>query len=267
MILLLIGLFVSVILTLILNLISYSSVLIIILELLGFFIGTILLIIIFFIIISSFENKNKDIIKPKKIFSVCTYLLFDFLCLFFRVKVNIQGLEKVDFSNRYLIVSNHQSNIDPFIYIKIFRKFGVSFIIKKELTKFFVFRNWAHAAGFYELDRNNNRNAIKTIKKAIEAVQIRSIAVFPEGTRSKDGSLLDFKDGAFKIAQKGNVDVLVCMIDDVYNIKKRFPFKSTIVTLKICGVISREEVSLNSTIETSAKAYDMINKALSDKRK
>ena len=87
-----------------------------------------------------------------------------------------------------------------------------------------MFRGWAHAAGYYDLDRDNNRNAIKTIKKAIEAVKVRSIAVFPEGTRSKEGSLLEFKDGAFKIAQKGNVDVLVCMIDNVYNIKKRFPF-------------------------------------------
>ena len=267
MILLLIGLFVSVVLTLVLNLISYSGILFIILELLGFFVGTIVFIIIIFVILSFFEKKNKDVINPKKIFSFFTYLVFDFLLVFFRVKINFEGKEKIDFNNRYLIVSNHQSNIDPFIFVKAFRKLGISFKIKKELTKFFVFRSWAHAAGYYELDRGNNRNAIKTIKKAIEAVQVRSIAVFPEGTRSKDGTLLDFKDGAFKIAQKGNVDVLVCMIDDVYNIKKRFPFKSTKITLKVCGVISKEDVSSNSTIETSAKAYEMINNALKGKRK
>lgn len=267
MILLLIGLFVSIVFTVVLNLISYTSVFIILLELIGFFVGTILLIIILFIIMSSFGNKNKDVIKPKKIFSVCTYLLFDFLCLFFRVKIDIQGKEKINFSKRYLIVSNHQSNIDPFIFVKVFRKLGVSFIIKKELTKFFVFRNWAHAAGYYELDRGNNRNAIKTIKKAIEAVQVRSIAVFPEGTRSKDGFLLEFKEGAFKISQRGNVDILVCMIDNVYNIKKRFPFRSTKVILKVCGIISKEEVALKSTIETSNIAFEMINKALEENRK
>ena len=143
----------------------------------------------------------------------------------------------------------------------------LTFIIKKELTKFFVFRYYTHNAGFYALDRGNNREAVKTIKKAIEAVQYRSIAVFPEGTRSKDGSLLEFKDGAFKIAQKGNVDILVCMIDDVYKIKSRFPFRSTKVTVKICDVISKEEVANSSTVEISHKAYQLINDALIENRK
>lgn len=266
MLLLLIGLLIGIIITLILNLISYTNVWIIILELLGFSIGTIILIIIVCVSTTFFVRKDKEIINPSKFYNVFTYLVFNLLLVFFRVKINVEGKEKIDLNNRYLVVANHQSNIDPFVLMKVLRKLKLSFIIKKELTNFFVFKSWAHAAGYYPLDRDNNRSAIKTIKLASEAVKVRSIAIFPEGTRSKNGIMLEFKDGAFKIAQKGNADVLVCMIDDVYKIKKRFPFRSTKVTVKICDVISKEEVSAYSTVEVSHKAYQIINDALNEKR-
>ena len=103
---------------------------------------------------------------------------------------------------------------------------------------------------------------MQVILQTIEAVQEHTICVFPEGTRSKDGKLLDFKEGIFRVAQKGKVDILVCTIDGICNVKKRFPFRSTKVKFEVSGVIKSEEIVTLSTKEIGSIAKTMIENSL-----
>ena len=85
------------------------------------------------------------------------------------------------------------------------------------------------------------------------------MAVFPEGTRSKTGKLLPFRNGAFKIAQKANVPIVVCTINGTgalfHNLKK---LKTTHIQLHLVDVIGPEELKGKTTAEIGQRVYDMM---------
>ena len=266
MILILISLIITIITSIVWNIIDLMPWWGICLQIISEFILINLSFIILCIIISLCLGTKNKVVKPKKIFTLMNYVLFDFIRILFRVKVDFKGDEKVDYSKNYLLVCNHQSNLDPFVILPCLHKLNISFIIKKEILKLFFIKGWTNASGFYPLDRSNNRSAIQTILQTIEAVQYHTVCVFPEGTRSKDGKLLEFKDGIFKVSQKGKVDVLVCTIDDICKVKNRFPFRSTKVKFEVSGVITSEETASLTTKEISEKTKIMIENSLSKMR-
>ena len=111
-----------------------------------------------------------------------------------------------------------------------------------------------------EIDRENPRNAIKTINAASELIVNNevSVAVYPEGTRSKTKELLPFHNGVFKIAQKSSVPIVILTIQGTENIYKNIPFKKTDVQMKFVSVISEEEVVSMSTSEIGEKVKTIL---------
>ena len=111
------------------------------------------------------------------------------------------------------------------------------------------------------LDREDDRQALKVILKCIQMVKDDevSVAVFPEGTRSKTGKLLPFRNGAFKIAQKANVPIVVCTINGTgplfHNLKK---LKDTHIHLHLVDVIQPEELKGKTTAEIGERVYEMM---------
>src|SRR5690606_23418483 len=88
------------------------------------------------------------------------------------------------------------------------------------------------------------------------------IAVYPEGTRSKTTEINQFRNGIFKIAQKAKVSIVVCLIDNFYAVKSRFPLKRTKVLFKVCDVIPYEEFKDLNTNEIG----DMCRKIMLESR-
>ena len=81
------------------------------------------------------------------------------------------------------------------------------------------------------LDRSNNREAIKTINQGIELLKSGvSMAIFPEGTRSKDGSIQDFKKGSLRLAIRSNTPIVPVAISGSY---KGLEEKGRIVAAKV----------------------------------
>jgi 1-acyl-sn-glycerol-3-phosphate acyltransferase len=72
------------------------------------------------------------------------------------------------------------------------------------------FMGWHLAtAGHFAIDRGDARKTARSVKRVIDGVRSgTSIAVFPEGTRTPDGRLQDFKAGAFKIAMRAGVPIV-----------------------------------------------------------
>ena len=66
------------------------------------------------------DKKGSYIEKPKKIFSLLTYHICRFVMFFLRIKIYKEGFEKIDKNSKMLIVSNHQSNLDPLMLIAAF---------------------------------------------------------------------------------------------------------------------------------------------------
>lgn len=112
-----------------------------------------------------------------------------------------------------IFMSNHQSLMDP-PFVLYFIKANAVFMAKKEV-KWMPGIGWgAWAAGFIFVDRKNREKALQSVKEAAETIRKgRSVTLFPEGTRSKDGQLGTFKKGGFALAMDAQVPVVPMALD------------------------------------------------------
>ena len=107
----------------------------------------------------------------------------------------------------YVVVANHQSFLDIFLLCNIPRE--MKWVAKKELFHI-PWVGWAFSmVGDLSIDRGDAASALAVMAKARRYLERgMSVMIFPEGTRSKDGKLLPFKAGAFKLAVDAGVPVL-----------------------------------------------------------
>jgi 1-acyl-sn-glycerol-3-phosphate acyltransferase len=127
-------------------------------------------------------------------------------------KINIKGRENISKKKTYVIISNHQSALDIVVLYRLFTHF--KWIAKRELFKV-PFVGWNLMLNRHvPIDRNSSQSALIMMQKAVDHInQKSSILIFPEGTRSNDGSIKRFKDGAFIIAKKANVAIIPIVLN------------------------------------------------------
>jgi 1-acyl-sn-glycerol-3-phosphate acyltransferase len=115
----------------------------------------------------------------------------------------------------FLYFSNHESILDILALFVALKKTPFVFAAKRELFRV-PFIGWhLRLAGYIEVDRDNRERAISSFAKA--ASQIRElgtiVTVYPEGTRSTDGSVLPFKKGPFMLALEAQVPIVPIAVD------------------------------------------------------
>lgn len=130
-------------------------------------------------------------------------------------EVIVYGKENIP-SEACVFIANHQSIFDiPLLVATSERNIG--FIAKKELLKVPVIGQWLKAIHSVPIDRDNIREAIKVINQGVENINNGySMAIFPEGTRAKNGVLKEFKKGSLKLATKANAPIIPVTIDGTY---------------------------------------------------
>ena len=183
--------------------------------------------------------------------------------------VEVIGAEHLDPSKTYLIVSNHQSVFDvPILngYLGVFS----GFIGKQSIAKYPLIGKWISLELCGMIDRSSPRRAIETINNAAEILKrgVNQI-IFPEGTRTRDGKVHEFKAGAFKIATKAKVEVLPVAIVGAYEMfpKNSLKLKSGDIKLVIHPPISTEGMGtqelatitrdlIAATVENHSFEYD-----------
>lgn len=170
-------------------------------------------------------------------------------CFFLRIKIVLDGEEKLPSDSHYLFVSNHRSAFDPVVACAALRKQKLIFVSKPENFKIPIFGPVAHRCGFLPIDRDNPRNAVSTIRKASAIIDsgVSPIGIYPEGTRTKNGDLLPLHNAVFKIAQGSKVPIVVSTVTGTEQIRKRTPFRRTIVHLQILEVLSADFVTASKT--------------------
>lgn len=162
------------------------------------------------------------------------------------VKTTAIGLENIpDKDTAVLFIGNHRSFFDIIISYTYF-KGNTGFVAKKELEKIPLLKTWMNYIGCLFLDRTNAKEGLKTILEAIDTVKSgTSVFIFPEGTRATTDSLLDFKDGSFKIATKSKC-LIVPVVQNNTNavLEDHFPFlKSTHTVIEFCKPVDPETLS------------------------
>ena len=176
-----------------------------------------------------------------------------------QVRVHASGLEKTPKEGRFLLVCNHLFYADPGILLHYFKDSQLSFVSKQENRSLPFVGRIMHKILCQLIDREDDRQALKTIINCINLIKDDkcSIAVFPEGYCSSDGKLHPFRPGAFKIATKAKVPIVVCTIQNTRRIiQNALKLKPTDVQLHLVDVIGPEEYAGMKTTELSQKVYD-----------
>ena len=123
-------------------------------------------------------------------------------------RIRVSGAENLSPDRNYVYMANHCSLIDiPALFAYLPYQFRI--MAKKEL--FYVpFMGWhLWTAGNFPVDRGDPRKTARSLIRVIEGIKGgKSLAVFPEGTRSPDGRLQEFKPGAFKMALRAGVPIV-----------------------------------------------------------
>jgi 1-acyl-sn-glycerol-3-phosphate acyltransferase len=129
-------------------------------------------------------------------------------------RVHVRGLERLDRREAYVFVANHQSNLDPPL---LFAYLGhhVGAIAKKELLKVPLFKQGFPLVHVVPIDRSNRERAIESTRRGAAELRLgHSLMAFPEGTRSVDGRVREFKKGIFYMALEGGVPIVPVAIND-----------------------------------------------------
>lgn len=135
------------------------------------------------------------------------------------VKMNVIGQDRIPKDTAVLYVSNHRSYFDIVSGYTLVPGL-TGFIAKKEMEKIPLLSQWMKNLYCLFLDRENLKAGLKTILEAISYVKSGiSIWICPEGTRNHGETMLPFKEGSFKIAEKSGcpiVPVAFFKTDDIY---------------------------------------------------
>jgi 1-acyl-sn-glycerol-3-phosphate acyltransferase len=134
------------------------------------------------------------------------------------VRVRVNGLDRIRPDHAYVYVANHQSWFDIFA---ILGRLPVQFrwLAKEELFKIFLLGPAMSAAGYIPINRRDRQMAFESVNEA--ALKVRrgtSVVVFPEGTRSPDGVLQDFKKGGIILAVKSQRPIVPISISGSHRV-------------------------------------------------
>ena len=176
--------------------------------------------------------------------------------------VEKKGLEKLPKDGRFMLVCNHCSLADPILLLYAMPKFQLAFVSKKENADMFVIGPMMHKIQCQLINRENDREALKTILRCIQILKEdkASIAVFPEGgILSDDGKLHRFRPGVFKIAQKADVPIVVCtMKNTLDSVPNLLHLKPTYVELSVLDVIPAAELKGVTTVDIAERCYQLM---------
>lgn len=128
------------------------------------------------------------------------------------VGLRVEGRENLPSDRPVIYISNHQSNFD---ILALFAGLPGQFrwLAKEELFHIPLFGLTMRRAGYISIDRSDRKKAIRSMSAAAQRIAAgASVTIFPEGTRSPDGSLLPFKKGAFTLALQSQVPIVPLVI-------------------------------------------------------
>ncbi|OGU76179.1 MAG: hypothetical protein A3G43_12395 [Ignavibacteria bacterium RIFCSPLOWO2_12_FULL_56_21] len=137
------------------------------------------------------------------------------------VRVHVQGTERLKPGEAYIFAANHASMFDiPAVITCI--PADIHIVYKKELTHVPIW-GWALALSPYIIiDRANARDASGSLESAAAKIRDgKSVMLFPEGTRTRTGSLQPFKRGTFALAVRSGVPVVPVTINNTYGILRK----------------------------------------------
>ncbi|MGB0807049.1 MAG: lysophospholipid acyltransferase family protein, partial [Salibacteraceae bacterium] len=124
------------------------------------------------------------------------------------VKINVVGSENIPKKESVIYVSNHESSYDiPAIFWGV--PVPLFYLAKQELRKIPFFGWYMKAVGMVFVDRANHENAMNSLMEAGNEIKKgKNIITFPEGSRTRDGQIKQFRRGSFILALENSIDII-----------------------------------------------------------
>src|SRR5437667_10576031 len=168
------------------------------------------------------------------------------------VRVRVSGLERIP-PGVCLFAANHTSSADaPAVVGAIPRRIAI--LLKESLFKWPIVGQAFRSAHFIPVNRSARDSAIASVEKAREALKDgQSFLIYPEGTRSPDGRLQEFKKGAVMMAIKAGVPIVPMACSGAHRIME----KNSLVIHP--GEIVMEFLEPNDASKTVLEDRDILN--------
>jgi 1-acyl-sn-glycerol-3-phosphate acyltransferase len=185
-----------------------------------------------------------------------------------RVKVKIEGMEHLNGKGPYIFMSNHQGSYDIFALLGHL-PYQFKWLVKKELFSIPFFGWTMAAAGYISIDREGTRETVEAMNEAAQKIQDgMSVVIFPEGSRSPDGSIQAFKKGGFTLAMKSKVPIVPIAISGSRDIMPKDKLTATSGQIRIlldhpidiqhCSLKDRESL-MKMVRETISKNFQLLS--------
>ena len=215
----------------------------------GAFLGLLLLHVLVLALASLFVNKKDPDPKRFPFYRKLIILSVGPMLQAGRVRVELVGAEKLP-AGGFLLVGNHRSDFDPITAMWALRKWGLTFVTKKENVDIPVGGRIIVGSGCLSLDRSDDKQGLMVIRQAVRRIRAGdAIGIYPEGTRSKTGELLPFRVGCFKAAQWAKCPLVVLKVENSELVEKNFLRRKTTVRLTVKAVLPYDEIADMDTAE------------------
>ena len=184
-------------------------------------------------------------------------------------KRTVIGMENIDPKASYVMVLNHNSMADIITIYNLPLVF--KWVSKREVYKIPIIGRLLLAHGDIVINRASAKEAMNLVhtKGKEWLAKGASVSIFPEGTRSKDGEIRNFKAGAFILAKDAGVPILPIVLDGTNKMMRKGFFMNwrNHITIKILPPISAEEVAERSIKDVMAEVHDKMVDSLAEIRK
>ena len=186
-----------------------------------------------------------------------------------RMKREVIGAENIDPKQAYVIVLNHNSMIDIMSIYNLPLVF--KWVSKKEVYRIPIVGRLLFAHGDIVINRASAKEAMLLVHdRGKEWLQKgASVSIFPEGTRSKDGEIHNFKAGAFILAKDAGVPILPIVLDGTNTMVRKGWLMNwrNKITIRVLPPISAAEVEERSIKEVMADVHDTMVETLAEIRR
>jgi len=228
----------------------------------GCLLALVLLAFLFLLYLCSRVDQNVPQEDDDPLYRRVTDAVIESVLPVLRIRIKKTGMEKMPRDGRFMLVCNHCSLFDPIGLLACLPQYQLAFVSKKENSTMFVIGPMMHKILCQLINRENDREALKTILRCIQILKEdkASIGVFPEGgILSEDGKLHHFRPGVFKIAQKANVPIVVCTLKNTLNvIPNLLKWKPSRVQMNVLAVIPPEEIKGVTTVDIAQRCYELM---------
>ena len=164
----------------------------------------------------------------EKIFSYYPGMIWSKLtCIISLCPVKVKGHKLIDKNKSYVFIANHQSAFDIFLVYGYLGQ-AIKWVMKQSLRKLFIVGFACEKCGFIFVDGSSPQAAARTIKQAKEQLKNgASVFLFPEGSRTSDGKMGNFKKGAYQMALDLSLPIVPVTIKGSYIVMPKDTFRIT----------------------------------------